>query len=143
MITAAVAGASGYAGAEIVRLLLAHPEVEVGALTAAGNAGARVGDLAPHLAPVADRVLEPTTDEVLAGHDVVFLALPHGHSAAIAQALPAETVVVDCETGRFRMGLAADLARRMGAEHIPLEQVAASGLVEIVTDRTASRRSAA
>lgn len=54
----------------------------------------------------------------------------------------AETVVVDCETGRFRMGLAADLARRMGAEHIPLEQVAASGLVEIVTDRT-TRRSAA
>lgn len=55
----------------------------------------------------------------------------------------AETVVVDCESGRFRMGLAADLAARMGAEHIPLEQVAASGLVEIVTDRTSPRRSAA
>ncbi|WEV78542.1 VWA domain-containing protein [Janibacter cremeus] len=55
----------------------------------------------------------------------------------------AETVVVDCESGRFRMGLAADLAARMGAEHIPLEQVAASGLVEIVTDRTHPRRSAA
>lgn len=54
-----------------------------------------------------------------------------------------ETVVVDCESGRFRMGLAADLAARMGAEHIPLEQVAASGLVEIVTDRTSPRRSAA
>nr|WP_221935416.1 VWA domain-containing protein [Janibacter cremeus] len=54
-----------------------------------------------------------------------------------------ETVVVDCESGRFRMGLAADLAGRMGAEHIPLEQVAASGLVEIVTDRTSPRRSAA
>ncbi len=55
----------------------------------------------------------------------------------------AETVVVDCESGRFRMGLAADLAARMGAEHLPLEQVAASGLVEIVTDRTHTRRSAA
>lgn len=55
----------------------------------------------------------------------------------------AETVVVDCETGRFRMGLAAELAHRMGAEHIALEEVAASGLVEIVTDRTHHPRSAA
>lgn len=54
-----------------------------------------------------------------------------------------ETVVVDCESGRFRMGLAADLAQRMGAEHIPLEEVAASGLVEIITDRTSHPRSAA
>ena len=54
-----------------------------------------------------------------------------------------ETVVVDCESGRFRMGLAADLARRMGAEHIALEEVAASGLVEIITDRTNQPRSAA
>lgn len=93
---AAVAGASGYAGAEIVRLLLAHPEIEVGAVTASGNAGARLGDLAPHLGPLVDRVLEPTTPEVLAGHDVVFLALPHGHSAALAAALPDDVVVVDC-----------------------------------------------
>lgn len=58
-----------------------------------------------------------------------------------ARAVPtAQTVVVDCESGRFRMGLAADLARRMGAEHIALEQVAASGLVEIVTDRTGTGR---
>lgn len=93
---AAVAGASGYAGAEIVRLLLAHPEIEVGAVTASGNAGARLGDLAPHLGPLVDRVIEPTTPEVLAGHDVVFLALPHGHSAALAAALPDDVVVVDC-----------------------------------------------
>lgn len=96
VITAAVAGASGYAGAEIVRLLLGHPEVEVGALTASGNAGTRLGDVAPHLTPLADRVLQPTTAEVLSGHDVVFLALPHGHSAAIAADLPEATVVVDC-----------------------------------------------
>ncbi|NYF99506.1 N-acetyl-gamma-glutamyl-phosphate reductase [Janibacter cremeus] len=96
MITAAVAGASGYAGAEIVRLLLAHPDIEVGALTASGNAGTRFGDLAPHLQPVADTVLQPTSAETLVGHDVVFLALPHGHSAAIAEALPPEVTIIDC-----------------------------------------------
>ncbi|WP_346008496.1 magnesium chelatase subunit D family protein [Janibacter terrae] len=70
-------------------------------------------------------------------------ALVRAQRIADAWAGTAETVVVDCESGRFRMGLAGDLARRMGAEHVPLEQVAASGLVEIVTDRTGPRRSAA
>jgi len=94
--TAAVAGASGYAGGEVLRLLLGHPEVEVGAVTAGSNAGERLGSLQPHLLPLADRVLEDTTVEVLSGHDVVFLALPHGRSAAIATALPDDTVVIDC-----------------------------------------------
>jgi len=70
-------------------------------------------------------------------------ALARAQGIADAWGHTAETVLVDCESGRFRMGLAADLAARMGAEHIPLEQVAASGLVEIVTDRTSPRRSAA
>ncbi|MEI2713260.1 MAG: N-acetyl-gamma-glutamyl-phosphate reductase [Nocardioides sp.] len=94
--TVAVAGASGYAGGEVVRLLLAHPEAEIGALTAGGNAGQRLGDLAPYLAPLADRVLQETTVETLSGHDVVVLALPHGQSAQIAQALGDDTVVIDC-----------------------------------------------
>jgi N-acetyl-gamma-glutamyl-phosphate reductase len=94
--TVAVAGASGYAGGELLRLLLAHPEVEIGALTAASNAGQALGTLQPHLLPLADRVLEPTELEVLAGHDVVFLALPHGQSAELAGSLGAETVVIDC-----------------------------------------------
>ena len=75
-ITVAVAGASGYAGGELLRLLLAHPGVEIGALTADSSAGSRLGAHQPHLAPLLDRVIEPTTAEVLAGHDVVFLALP-------------------------------------------------------------------
>jgi N-acetyl-gamma-glutamyl-phosphate reductase len=92
----AVAGASGYAGGEVVRLLLAHPELEVGSVTGASNAGQLLGDVHPHLTPLAGRVLEDTTPDVLVGHDAVVLALPHGHSAAIASALPAATVVVDC-----------------------------------------------
>ncbi|MGQ7352890.1 N-acetyl-gamma-glutamyl-phosphate reductase [Quadrisphaera oryzae] len=96
MIRLAVAGASGYAGGEALRLLLGHPEVEVGAVTAASSAGARLGDLHPHLLPLADRVLEHTTAELLAEHDAVVLALPHGASAALAAQLPAGLLVLDC-----------------------------------------------
>ena len=91
-----VAGASGYAGGELLRLLLSHPQVEIGALTAASNAGQPLGGVHPHLTPLADRLLEDTTVATLAGHDVVFLALPHGHSAQLAGQLPDEVVVVDC-----------------------------------------------
>lgn len=95
-VTVAVAGASGYAGGEALRLLLAHPEVEIGALTAGSNAGERLGALQPHLLPLADRVLEETSLEVLAGHDVVVLGLPHGQSAELARELGEDTVVIDC-----------------------------------------------
>ena len=95
-VTVAVAGASGYAGGEVLRLLLAHPQAEIGAVTAGSNAGERLGTLQPHLLPHADRVLEETTPAVLAGHDAVVLALPHGQSAALAAQLGPETVVVDC-----------------------------------------------
>ena len=92
----AVAGASGYAGGELLRHLLAHPDVEIGALTGASNAGQPLGAVHPHLTPLAERVLEETTVPALAGHDVVFLALPHGHSAALAAQLAEDVVVVDC-----------------------------------------------
>ncbi|HEX8864039.1 MAG TPA: N-acetyl-gamma-glutamyl-phosphate reductase, partial [Lentzea sp.] len=74
----AVAGASGYAGGELLRLLLGHPDVEIGALTANSSAGDLVLKHQPHLLPLADRQLQDTTVETLKGHDVVFLALPHG-----------------------------------------------------------------
>jgi N-acetyl-gamma-glutamyl-phosphate reductase len=95
-ISVAVAGASGYAGGEVLRLLLGHPEVTIGAVTGSSNAGQALGALQPHLVPLADRVLEETTVEVLSGHDVVFLALPHGESARYAAELGEDTVVIDC-----------------------------------------------
>lgn len=95
-ISVAVAGASGYAGGEVLRLLLAHPNVEIGALTGGSNASENFGRLQPHLGPLADRTLEATTPEVLAGHDVVFLGLPHGASAEVANALADDVVVIDC-----------------------------------------------
>jgi N-acetyl-gamma-glutamyl-phosphate reductase len=101
MTTIAVAGASGYAGGEILRLLLGHPayadgRLTIGALTAASNAGTTVSEHHPHLVPLASRVLEATDARVLSGHDVVFLALPHGQSAALGERLTPETLVIDC-----------------------------------------------
>ncbi|HZJ03994.1 MAG TPA: N-acetyl-gamma-glutamyl-phosphate reductase [Nocardioidaceae bacterium] len=115
-ITAAVAGASGYAGGEVLRLLLGHPSVEIGALTGGSNAGEPLSKLQPHLVPLADRILDATTVAVLAGHDVVFLALPHGQSAAIANALPAETVVIDCGAD-FRLDDPAEWEKFYGGPH--------------------------
>lgn len=91
----AVSGASGYAGGEALRLLLNHPQARIGAITAHSNAGSRLGELQPHLHALSSRILEETSVENLAGHDVVVLALPHGASAAIAAQLPAETLVID------------------------------------------------
>ncbi|WP_332642563.1 N-acetyl-gamma-glutamyl-phosphate reductase [Aeromicrobium sp.] len=115
-ITAAVAGASGYAGGEVLRLLLAHPDVEIGALTAATSAGTPLGQHHPHLAPLADRILEPTTAETLAGHDVVFLGLPHGQSGAVAAELGDDVLVIDCGAD-FRLQSAEEWTEFYGGEH--------------------------
>jgi N-acetyl-gamma-glutamyl-phosphate reductase len=106
-IRVAVMGASGYAGGEILRLLLGHPafargDLQIGALTAAGSGGSALGDQHPHLLPLADRVLQATDIETLAGHDVVFTAMPAGKSATLAAALDADTVIIDCG-GDFRL----------------------------------------
>jgi N-acetyl-gamma-glutamyl-phosphate reductase len=95
-IRVAVAGASGYAGGELLRLMLGHPQVEIGELTAGDNAGTKLAEHHPNLVPLADRTLSGTTVGHLAGHDAVVLALPHGHSAALAADLPPETLVIDC-----------------------------------------------
>ena len=114
--TVAVAGASGYAGGEVLRLLLGHPGVQVGAVTAGANAGERLGSLQPHLLPLADRVLAETTLDTLAGHDVVVLGLPHGQSAEIARALGDDTVVIDCGAD-FRLTDAGEWQTFYGGEH--------------------------
>ncbi|MFI0737295.1 N-acetyl-gamma-glutamyl-phosphate reductase [Streptomyces sp. NPDC021100] len=116
MVRIAVAGASGYAGGELLRLLLRHPHVDIGALTADSNAGRTVGEVQPHLAPLAEQVLEKTTPEALAGHDVVFLALPHGASAALASELDPGTLLIDCGAD-FRLRDAGEWVRFYGSPH--------------------------
>jgi N-acetyl-gamma-glutamyl-phosphate reductase len=121
MTSVAIAGASGYAGGEILRLLLGHPgysdgRLSIGALTAAASAGTALVEHHPHLLPLAQRVLEPTEVEVLSGHDVVFLALPHGHSAALAEQLGPDTVVIDCGAD-FRLTDAGDWDRFYGTPY--------------------------
>ncbi|BBY29897.1 N-acetyl-gamma-glutamyl-phosphate reductase [Mycolicibacterium sediminis] len=120
-VTVAVAGASGYAGGEILRLLLGHPayregRLTIGALTAAASAGTDVTEHHPHLLPLEGRLLDATSVEVLRGHDVVFLALPHGHSAELAEQLGSDVLVVDCGAD-FRLTDPAAWERFYGSEH--------------------------
>lgn len=120
-ISVAIAGASGYAGGEILRLLLGHPqyltgELTIGALTAGANAGSTLGEHHPHLLPLAGRELLETNAEVLRGHDVVFLGLPHGKSAEIAEALPPATLIIDCGAD-YRLRSAQDWQHYYGSAH--------------------------
>lgn len=95
-LSVAIAGASGYAGGEVLRLMAAHPELEVRTVTAHSNAGQPLIDVHPHLRSYADLALRETSPQTLAGHDVVVLALPHGASGAIAAELPDDVLVLDC-----------------------------------------------
>jgi N-acetyl-gamma-glutamyl-phosphate reductase len=95
-LSVAVAGASGYAGGELLRILAGHPEFEITTVTAHANAGAPLGLLQPHLRSLAHLTLVDTSPENLAGHDVVFLALPHGKSGEITAALSDDTLIIDC-----------------------------------------------
>jgi len=91
----AVSGASGYAGGEILRLLAAHPDIEIRTVTAHSNAGQPLIEHQPHLRSLAGLTLQDTTPEILAGHDIVFLALPHGQSGQYTDALGDSGLVID------------------------------------------------
>ena len=93
--TVAVAGATGYAGGEALRILAAHPYFEVTCVTGHSSVGDKLGKHMPHIPQLADLVVEDTTPEVLNGHDVIILALPHGASGALASQLDPNAVVVD------------------------------------------------
>jgi len=127
-LRAAVAGASGYAGGELLRLLLDHPAFELGALAAGSSAGSAVTDLHPQLPALAGRTFTTADPRELADSDVVFLALPHGESAAIAAQLPDDVLVVDLGADH-RLTDAAAWARYYGSK--PYAGAWAYGLPEL------------
>ena len=112
----AVAGASGYAGGELLRLLAGHPDMEIGPLTAGSSAGAPVTAVHPNLIRLANRTFGPSDPAALAGADLVFMTMPHAEGAALAAHLPAETRIVDLGAG-FRLADPASWARFYGGEH--------------------------
>ncbi|MDZ7578118.1 MAG: N-acetyl-gamma-glutamyl-phosphate reductase [Candidatus Nanopelagicales bacterium] len=91
----AVAGASGYSGGELLRILAGHPGFDVVMAAAGGKAGKPIVEAHPHLVDYAGRVFDATDPDRMADADVVFLALPHGESAAIARKIPSSTLVID------------------------------------------------
>ncbi|WP_194408869.1 N-acetyl-gamma-glutamyl-phosphate reductase [Microbacterium cremeum] len=111
----AVSGASGYAGGEILRILAAHPDVEIRTVTAHSNAGQPLIQHQPHLRSLAHLTLQDTTPEILAGHDIVFLALPHGQSGQYTDALGDTPLVIDAGADH-RLESVADWDRYYGGD---------------------------
>lgn len=115
----AVSGASGYAGGEILRLLASHPDIEIRTVTAHSNAGQPLIQHQPHLRSLADLTLQDTTPEILAGHDIVFLALPHGQSGQYTDALGDTPLVIDAGADHRLTSQSAWDAFYGGAFHEP------------------------
>jgi N-acetyl-gamma-glutamyl-phosphate reductase len=112
----AVAGASGYVGGELLRLIAAHPDLELGVVTANSNVGQTVGSLHPNLSSFSDHVFQETTAANIKNHDAVFLALPHAKSAELASQLPDEILVLDCGAD-YRLENSADWKKFYGTDH--------------------------
>jgi len=135
-LSVAVAGASGYAGGELLRLLSQHPDLEVTTVTAFQNAGQPLAAVQPHLRSLAHLTLRETTAEVLAGADVVFLALPHGASGALTALLPDDVLVVDCGADH-RLTDPAAWAQFYGGEYFGAWNY---GLPELITGPNGERQ---
>lgn len=112
----AVAGASGNVGGELLRLIAEHPQLELRTVTASSMVGKKVSSLHPGVAKFAEVIFQENTAEVLSGHDIVFLALPHSKSAEVAAWLTQESLVIDCGAD-FRLESASDWQKFYGGTH--------------------------
>ena len=140
-IRTAILGASGYTGAELIRLLINHPYVNLIALTAERQAGKALGDVFPHLAHLDLPNLIKISDIDFAGIDFVFCCLPHGTTQEVIAGLPDHVRIVDLSAD-FRLYDVDTYAEWYGhphkAEH--LQKDAVYGLTEWVKDKIKSAR---
>lgn len=137
----AILGASGYTGAELVRLAATHPTMQITALSAERKAGATMAEVFPHLRHL-DLPRLVTVDEVdLSGVDLVFCALPHGTTQEIVARLPRELKVVDLSPD-FRLRDPAAYAEWYGHPHRApvLQESAVYGLPEFYRDEIRGAR---
>ena len=116
MIRTAIFGASGYVGGELLRLLAAHPRLTPSKMFAESKAGLSVGEVHPQLAPAIPGSFE-RFDGDLGGVDIVFAALPHGHSQRIAATILAAGIPFVDLGADFRLSDAADYERWYGHPH--------------------------
>lgn len=140
-LTVAVSGATGYAGGEVLRLLSTHPHLNVTTVCGHSTAGEKLGRHQPHLPRFSDLVVRESTAEVLAGHDVVILALPHGQSGQIAAELEQtspDTLIVDLAADH-RLISAAAWEKFYGSAH---QGTWTYGLPELLTAGGTKQREA-
>lgn len=116
VLSVAIAGASGYVGGELMRLVADHPQLQLRTVSANSNVGQKVSDLHPENKSDRDLVFVETTSENLQGHDIVFLAMPHTKSAEVSNWLTDTPLVLDCGAD-FRLEDAAAWKKFYGTEH--------------------------
>ncbi len=116
----AILGASGYTGAELVRIIATHPDMEIVALTAARKAGMEMGDVFPHLAHLDLPTLTKIDEVDFTGVDLAFCALPHGVTHGLVKTLPEHVKVVDLSAD-FRLRDAQDYKKWYGLEHTAMD----------------------
>jgi N-acetyl-gamma-glutamyl-phosphate reductase len=137
----AILGASGYTGAELVRLIATHPEIEIAALSADRKAGLEMGAVFPHLRHLNLPKLVKIDEIDFAGIDLVFCALPHATSQAVIKTLPETLKVVDLSAD-FRLRDPAEYEKWYGKPHdaLELQKTAVYGLTEFYRDEIKTAR---
>lgn len=141
MHNVAILGASGYTGAELVRIIATHPNLRVAALSADRKAGQEMGAVFPHLRHLDLPVLTTIEQIDFAQIELVFCALPHGLSQALVRDLPRTVKVVDLGAD-FRMRDPVAYQKWYGLEHsaVELQKEAVYGLTEFYRDEIRSAR---
>jgi N-acetyl-gamma-glutamyl-phosphate reductase len=136
-----VIGASGYTGADLIRLAAAHPNIEIGPLVAGSHAGQSLAEVFPHLGRIDAPVLTRAEETDWRGCDAVFSGLPHGAAQDIIKALPCDLRVIDMSAD-FRLRDPAVYAQWYGRAHEAQDLLsdAVYGLTEFYGDEIAEAR---